>query len=88
MKGTVERAGQGVRQSSLSHPGHVLDQEVSASEQGDKGKPDDLVFAPDYALDGPLEAGKQFRLGALCRRAFIGRPLRLAGRKSFLSASG
>jgi hypothetical protein len=61
---------------------------VPASEEGGKGKPDDLVFAPNDALDGPLEAGKQFRLGALCRGAFIGRPLRLAGRMSFLSASG
>ena len=61
---------------------------MPASEEGGKGKPDDLVFAPNDALDGPLEAGKQFRLGALCRGAFIGRPLRLAGRMSFLSASG
>ena len=60
---------------------------MSASEEGDQGKPDDLVFAPDYALDGPLEAGKQFRLGALCRRTVVGRPGRLAGRKSLPSAA-
>jgi len=87
MKGAVERARQGLRQSSLSHARHVLDQEVPAGEKGNKGKLDDLVFAPDYALDGPLEAREQFRLGALCRRAVISRTWRLAGRKSLPSAA-
>jgi hypothetical protein len=85
MKGAVEGARKGVRQSSLSHAGHVLDQEVPPGEKGDEGKLDDLVFAPDYAPDGPLEAGEQLRLGALCRRAVIGDLWRLAGRKSLPS---
>jgi hypothetical protein len=55
---------------------------MPAGEKGDKGKLDDRVLAPDYALDGPLEAGKQFRLGALDRPAVINSTWRLAGRKS------
>ena len=47
----AEAARDGLRQHGLAGPGHVLDQDVPAAQQGDEREADLVVLADDDALD-------------------------------------
>ncbi len=46
-----QRVREGLREGGLTHSGHVLDQEMAATDQGFDGGPDHGGFAPQGLLD-------------------------------------
>ena len=50
-EGAAERAGDRLREDGLPGAGDILDQEVTAAEEGDEGEADLVVLPDDDALD-------------------------------------
>jgi hypothetical protein len=79
-EGETEGASQGMRQGRLAHPGDVLEQDMTACQQGRQGEPDHLVLAVEDRLHlGDQLADAVRRGGCLRDRCRLGHRARDGG---------